>query len=182
MALNASAIESAIKAALPFERNSHYRGDIMAVAVAGGVVDVFTGSAIIIVNSGGGSSYLIEGVEPAPLESAINGYLTITLSGSHAKGGILSKAVAKGIVAAISESMVAVPSMTGGAFPVNGFLSETIISVTQAALESNGIKTTSAYARIMDMVKAIGIGTASAVSSNAIFNADGVGGGVFVME
>lgn len=181
MALVSSTIEGAIKSALPFERNSHYKGDIMIEAIAKATKDVFTSMAFITVNSGGGGVYPIVGVTPAVLEGAINGYLSINIKGEHAKGGILSKAAAKGIAAAISLSAVYVPSWTSGLFPVIGFMSSTIKSVMQSELESMGIDTTSKYARIMDMVSAIAGGVALSVTGTALYPANGTSGGVFVM-
>jgi hypothetical protein len=181
MALVSSAIEGAIKSALPFERNSHYKGDIMIEAIAKATKDVFTSMAFITVNSGGGGIYSIVGVTPAALEGAINGYLTINISSKYARGGLLSKAAAKGIATAISASTVAVPSWTSGLFPVIGFMSGTIKSVMQSELESMGINTTSKHARIMDMVSAIANGVAISVTATALYPANGTSGGVFVM-
>lgn len=181
MALTSNVIDSAVKEALSFERSQHYQGDIMLEAIAKGTKDVFTSMAFITVNSGGGGIYPITGVTPAALESAINGYLTIKLSGKHAKGGILSKAAAKGIATAISASTVAVPSWTSGLFPVIGFMSGTIKSVMKGELESMGIDTTSKHARIMEMVNAIASGVAGSVSATALYPANGTSGGVFIM-
>ena len=101
MALSSGAISGAINGSLPFKKTKHYQGDDMVNAIAKGVKDVFTSSATITVNSGGGGVYPIIGVSAGALESAINGYLKIKLKGEHAKGGLLSKAVADGVAAAI---------------------------------------------------------------------------------
>lgn len=182
MALSSSAIEGAIKSTLPFVRNEHYKGDVMVEAVAKAVFDVFTGSALINVPAKAGSTYAIEGVSSAALESAINGYLTINISGEHAKAGLLSKAVAVAIASVISNATVSVPSETVGNFPVDGFGSGSIESLIQSTLESHGINTTSAYSRVMDMVSAIAQGVANTVSADAVYLCDGVAGGAFLMS
>lgn len=181
MALSSGAIYGAINGSLSFERTEHYQGDDLVNAIAKGVKDVFTSSATITVNYGGGGVYPITGVTAGALESAINGYLKIKLQGKHAKGGLLSKAVAEGAAAAISASSVAVPAWTSGLFPPIGFGSGLIQSGIVSSLTGAGIKVDSPHARIMDMVTAISTGLSSAVTAGGLFPANGSSGGVFVM-
>lgn len=181
MALTSKAIDSLIKSTLPFERNTQYKGDTMIESIAKGTKDVFTRSAVITVNYGAGGVYPITGVTAGAIEAAINGYLSITISGKHARGGLLSKAASKGIAAAISVSTVTVPAWSSGLFPVIGFNSSMIKSVMQSELENSGIKTTSQHARIMDMVNAIATGVAGSVTATALYPANGTSGGVFTM-
>lgn len=181
MALSSGAISGAINGSLPFKKTKHYQGDDMVNAIAKGVKDVFTSSATITVNSGGGGVYPIIGVSAGALESAINGYLKIKLKGEHAKGGLLSKAVADGVAAAISASSVAVPAWTSGMFPPIGFSSGLIKAGIAGSLTSAGIKINSPHARIMDMVSAISKGVAAAVTVGGLFPADGKSGGIFIM-
>lgn len=181
MPLISSTINDAINSSLPFKKTEHYKGEVMIDAIARGTKDVFTSMAFITVNSGGGGIYPIEGVTPISLEAAINGYLTINIRGKHARGGLLSKASADGIAAAISLSVVTVPALTSGLFPVAGFTSAAIRSAMVASLKGAGIKTDSKHARIMDMVNAIAGGVALSVTSTAVYPANGTSGGVFVM-
>lgn len=181
MALSSGAIDGAINGALPFEKTKHYQGGDMVSAIAKAVASVFTSKATITVNYGGGGVYPITGVSAGALESAINGNLTISISGKHAKGGLLSKAVAGGVAAAISASSVAVPAWTSGMFPPIGFSSGLIKSGISSSLVSSGIEINSPHARIMDMVEAIASGVAMAVTAGGKFPANGSSGGIFVM-
>ena len=183
MAISQSAISAVMKSKLSFERSSsHYKGDDMLNAISKAVQSEFTSSAIIIVNSGGGGLYPILGVSEAALESAIKGNLSINMSGKYSKGGVMVKAAAKGIAAALAVSKVAVPSMTGGAFPPIGFNGVLIKVNMLSALAAGGIDVHAEHSRAMEMVDAISDAVASVVSSTGVFLANGVSGGTFKMS
>ncbi len=182
MAISKGAIESALKAKTPFDRsNPHYKGDLMLTAIAQGVFTIFTTSATIIVNSGGGGTYPIIGVSAGGLEAAILSALPLNKSGKHAKANVMPAAAAKGIAAAISAATVSVPSMTSGLFPVVNFQGSVIKSIMRSELTKAGFDLGNKYSRAPEMIDAIASAVSSVVTSSARYPANGVSGGAFLM-
>lgn len=182
MALSSSALSSAMKSLVSYDRNnSHYKGDDLLNAIAKAVKDVFTSSAVIMVNSGGGGLYPIIGVSASALEGAINGNLSINIGGKYAKGGVISKAAAKGIATAISATTVSVPSMSAGLYPPIGFNPALVRSQMISTLSAGGIDVYAPYSRSMEVVDAVSTGVTSVVMATGLFPANGVSGGSFIM-